>query len=312
MKIAVLIPCYNEAQTVQTVVRDFRRALPEAEVYVFDNNSTDATAALAAEAGAIVRSEPLQGKGNVVRSMFRDVEADAYVMVDGDATYPAAAVRELLAPVLAGEADMAVGDRLTSQAYDAQNTRPMHGFGNRLVRWLINRLFRADLGDILSGYRAMSRYFVKTMPVMSSGFEIETELTLHALDKRFRIREVPVAYGARPEGSESKLNTVTDGARVLRTIAHVFKNYRPMCFFGWASAACFLLGLAVGAGPVLEYMRYAYVYKVPSAVLAAALEMLAMFLLCSGLILETIVRHFRERYELMLTDYKTREARRDG
>ncbi|MGE4296688.1 MAG: glycosyltransferase family 2 protein [Desulfovibrionaceae bacterium] len=305
-RIAVLIPCYNEEQTVARVVDDFKKALPQAAIHVYDNNSTDATAARAREAGAIVTRETRQGKGNVVRAMFRDVEADAYVMVDGDATYPAAHVHALLEPVLRGEADLVVGDRL-SHAYDAQNTRPLHGFGNRLVRWLINRFFASGLTDIMSGYRVMNRFFVKTMPVMSGGFEIETEMTLHALDKRFRIAEMPIDYLSRPEGSESKLNTFRDGFKVLKTIAMVFKNYRPMHFFGICAALFCLLGLLAGLPPIMEYLSEQYVHRIPLAVLAAALEILAMLFFCCGLILETIVRHYGEQYELYLTAYKSRE-----
>jgi glycosyltransferase involved in cell wall biosynthesis len=302
-RVAVLIPCYNEEQTIAKVVADFRASLPGADIWVFDNNSSDATALRAVEAGARVVPEPRQGKGNVVRSMFRQVDADAYVLVDGDDTYPAEAAQGLLAPVLAGEADLVVGDRLSSRAYDEQNRRPMHGFGNRLVRWLINRLFGSRLGDIMSGYRAMSRAFVKTMPVLSTGFEIETEMTLHALDRRWRLQEVPIAYRDRPEGSESKLSTLTDGMRVLRLIALVFKDYKPMRFFAICAAVLCVLGLLVGLPPVLEYVRFQYVYKVPSAVLAAALEIMAMLLFVAGLILETTVKHYREQYELYLNDY---------
>lgn len=310
-RIAVLIPCYNEEHTVARVVADFRTVLPEADIYVYDNNSTDRTAELAAAAGAIVRRESRQGKGNVVRSMFRQVEADAYLMVDGDATYPAESARELLAPVLADEADMVVGDRLSSKAYDAQNKRPMHGFGNRLVVGTINRLYGARLSDIMSGYRAMSRFFVKTMPVLSPGFEIETEMSLHALDKNFRVRETPIAYHERPEGSVSKLSTYKDGFKVLKTIGTVFKDSKPLVFFSAVAALVALIGLAVGAPPIYEYFRYGYVYKVPSAILAASLELLAMLFFCSGLILETIVTLHRARYELYCRRVLEEERRRE-
>jgi glycosyltransferase involved in cell wall biosynthesis len=301
--IAVLVPCYNEAQTVGRVVRDFRRILPEAAVYVYDNNSTDETAAEARDAGAVVRTEPRQGKGNVVRAMFRDVSADIYVLVDGDATYPAESVGDLIAPILDQRADIVVGDRISSAAYDRQNTRPFHSAGNRLIRWIINRLYGAALNDILSGYRCFNRYFVKNFPVISSGFEIESEMTLHALDKKFRLVEIATRYHNRPEGSFSKLNTYRDGIRIIRTIALIFKNYKPLVFFTWCAVLCAAAGLLVGIFPIIEYLRYAYVYKVPSAILAAALEIQAMLFLTCGITLDTIVRQHREDYELKLNAY---------
>ena len=221
--IAVLIPCYNEAVTIAKVVDDFKRELPEAVIYVYDNNSKDETAKIAAEHGAIVRHEPRQGKGNVVRSMFRDIDADYYIMVDGDDTYPAEAARELLAPLQAGEADMTVGDRLSNGSYGEENDRAFHGFGNNLVRWLIKAIYGFAFDDVMTGYRAFNRVFVKTMPVLSEGFQIETELSIHAVDKRWRIVDVPIEYRDRPEGSESKLSTFGDGAKVLKAIASLFK-----------------------------------------------------------------------------------------
>lgn len=304
--IAVLVPCYNEEMTVEKVVADFRRVLPGATVYVYDNNCSDRTAELARAAGAVVVHEPRQGKGNVVRSMFRDIEADAYIIVDGDDTYPAEEAAAVLSPVLEGRADMVVGDRLSSTYHD-ENKRPLHSFGNRLVRDTINFLFGAELRDIMSGYRAFSRLFVKTMPVMTGGFEIETEMTLHALDKRMRVVQVPITYRDRPEGSVSKLNTLGDGYRVLRTIGRVFRDYRPFEFFTALAAVTCLTGLAVGLPPILEYFEFQYVYKVPSAVLAAALEVLAMLFFCCGLILETGVKHYKEQFELRLSEYVARE-----
>ncbi len=302
-KVAVLIPCYNEETTVAQVVRDFRQELPNAAIYVFDNNSTDSTRILALEAGAIVRSEPLQGKGNVIRTMFRTVEADCYVMVDGDSTYPATHVHDLMRPVLEGRADMVVGDRLSSRAYDAQNTRVLHGFGNRLVRWLINGLYGSGVRDVMTGYRVFSRMFVKTMPVLSSGFEVETEMTLHALDKGLRIEEIPIDYLQRPVGSESKLNTLRDGLLVLRTIASIVKYYKPLTFFGGLTLLFGCLGLVAGFFPVAEYVRYSYVYRVPMVILAVSLELMAMLFLCCGLILDTIVRLHKERYALQINAY---------
>ena len=235
MKTAVLVPCYNEAKTVSKVVGDFLRLDPDATVYVYDNNSTDDTARIAAEAGAVVVREYRQGKGRVVRSMFRDIDADIYVMVDGDDTYPAEEALAMRPLVADGIADMVIGDRLSS-TYFQENTRPLHGIGNRLVRFLVNQLFGSDLHDIMTGCRCMSRTFVKTMPVLSPGFEIETEMTIHALDKEFLVKEVPISYRDRCEGSESKLSTVSDGARVLRMLIQLFRDYRPMRFFGVIAA----------------------------------------------------------------------------
>ena len=244
--IAVLIPCYNEAVTIAKVVDDFRRELPEATVYVYDNNSSDGTADIARARGAVVRREPRQGKGNVVRQMLRDVDADYYVMVDGDDTYPAEAARELLAPLVADEADMAVGDRLSNGTYGEENDRAFHGFGNDLVRRLIKAIYGFEFSDVMTGYRAFNYAFAKTMPVLSPAFEIETELSIHAVDKRWRIAEVPVAYRDRPEGSESKLDTFSDGTKVLLTIASLFKDYRPLALFSWVALALCALGLFFG------------------------------------------------------------------
>ena len=304
--LAVLIPCYNEETTITEVIQGFRRELPDSKIYVYDNDSDDRTAERALDAGAVVVRENRRGKGNVVRSMFRQVEADIYVIVDGDLTYPPGEVEKLIQPVADDEADMSVGDRISSQSYGAQNKRRFHGFGNRLVPWLINRLFKSELKDIMTGYRVFNRFFVKTFPVMSKGFEIETEMTLHALDRKFRIREVPISYKDRPDDSVSKLNTYSDGMRILKTIASLFKDYYPLSFFGYCATFCALLGLAVGAMPIFEYIQYSYVYRVPSAILAAAIELLAVVLLTCGLILNTVVRHHSENYELYLSDFWAR------
>lgn len=303
MRIAVLIPCYNEARTIGKVVHDFRRELPTADVYVYDNNSTDDTKIVALRAGAIVRSERKQGKGNVVRSMFRTIEADIYIMIDGDDTYPAEAVHELLHPVLTGEADMVIGDRLSNGSYVSENKRPFHHLGNRTVRGLINWLFNTKLQDIMTGYRVFSRTFVKNIVVMSEGFEIETEMTLSALDKQFRIVEVPIDYRDRPEGSESKLNTFRDGMRVLKTVFWIFKDYRPLLFFSSLALLFFLCGLAVGAPVIIEYISAHYIWKVPSAILAVGLMVLASISLTSGLILDTIVRHHRELNHILISQW---------
>ncbi|MCL6636865.1 MAG: glycosyltransferase family 2 protein [Alicyclobacillus sp.] len=312
MKIAVLIPCYNEELTIAKVVQDFRRELPEAEIYVYDNNSSDRTAEQAARAGAVVRREPRQGKGNVVRSMFRDVQADIYVMVDGDDTYPAEFVHELLRPIQEGWADMVLGDRLSNGSYEQENKRPFHNFGNNLVRALINRLFHARLHDIMTGYRAFNRRFVKHLAVASEGFEIETEMTLHALDKKFNLAEVPIDYRDRPPGSVSKLNTVSDGVRVLRTVFWIFKDYKPLAFFGTCAVICCLLGLAVGIPVISEFVRTHWISKVPSAILAVGLMVLSTISVTCGFILDTIVRHHRELYQLLLNQAEARTAAEEG
>jgi glycosyltransferase involved in cell wall biosynthesis len=299
--VAVVIPCYNEEQTVGRVIGGFRTALPGAAIYVIDNNSTDRTIEEASAAGAHVILEPRQGKGNAVRSIVRRIEANVYVLVDGDLTYPPEAARSLLEPVLRGKADMTVGDRISNNSYHTGAVRKFHGFGNWLVCALVNRLFHTRLHDIMSGYRAMSRVFLKTLPVLSEGFEVETEMTLHALDKRLKIVEIPIHYCDRPKGSHSKLRTYSDGFLVLTTIASLFKNYKPFVFFTGLSLVSFTAGLIFGLRPVFEYIESHYVHAVPSAVLSAALMVLSMLFFCCGLILDTVVRHQRENYEIMLT-----------
>lgn len=269
-KIAVIIPCYNEALTIGKVVEDFRRELPEASVYVYDNNSTDGTAEIANGSGAIVRNEPRQGKGNVCRQMFRDIDADCYLMVDGDDTYPAESARALCEPILAGKADMVVGDRLSNGTYAQQNDRAFHGFGNDLVRTMIKWIYGYGFEDVMTGYRAMSRPFVKTFPVLSEGFQIETELSIHAVDRRWRIVDVPVEYRDRPEGSVSKLNTVSDGLKVLAMIGTLFKDYRPLKFFSLVSLLFCIVGLCAGVPVVTEYLDTGLVPRFPTAILAVA------------------------------------------
>lgn len=300
MRICLLIPCYNEAMTIAKVVEDFRRELPEADIVVYDNNSTDDTAGEAHRVGAKVVREPRQGKGNAVRSMFRDVEADIYLMVDGDDTYPASAVRSVLGPVLRGEADMVVGDRLSNGSYYKENRRNFHGMGNNLVRNTVNRFFGVSLKDIMSGYRAFSRRFVKSFPVLSPGFELETEMTLFALHYRFRVVEVPIDFSERPEGSFSKLNTFTDGIKVVRTILNMYRHYKPLKFFGFIALLFFLGALAAGIPPVIEYVRFEYVYKVPSAILASGLAIMGMLAFVCGLVLDTITHTDRGRFEQIL------------
>lgn len=296
--IAVLIPCYNEAITIAKVIDDFKRELPEATIYVYDNNSSDDTAEIARKHGAIVRREPRQGKGNVVRSMFREIDADYYIMVDGDDTYPAEAARNLIAPLESGEADMTVGDRLSNGSYGDENDRAFHGFGNNLVRWLIKAIYGYAFDDVMTGYRAFNRVFVKTMPVLSSGFQIETELSIHAVDKRWKIVDVPIEYRDRPEGSESKLSTFGDGAKVLMAIASLFKEYRPLAFFGWFALLFLILGLAAGIPVIAEYISTEYITKIPSAILAVGLVFCGVISLASGAILDTVAKSNRKMWEI--------------
>lgn len=297
-KIAILIPCYNEEVTIGKVVEDFRAVLPEADIYVYNNNSSDRTAEIAAEHGAIVRSEPRQGKGNVVRQMFRDIEADCYLMVDGDDTYPADSARALCDPILSGKADMTVGDRLSNGTYAEENKRAFHGFGNNLVRFMIKWIYGYGFDDVMTGYRAFSRPFVKTFPVLSEGFQIETELSIHAVDRRWRILDVPIVYRDRPEGSESKLNTVSDGMKVIKMIGSLFKNYRPLKFFCLIALVLLLIGLALGIPVILEYISTGLVPRLPTAVLAVAFVFLAGLSLATGLILDSVAKMERKQWEL--------------
>lgn len=297
-EIAVIIPCYNEAPTIGKVVDDFHRELPEATVYVYDNASTDATAAIAMGHGATVRFEPRQGKGNVCRQMFRDIDADCYLMVDGDDTYPAESALSLCAPILAGEADMVVGDRLSNGTYAQQNTRAFHGFGNDLVRAMIKWIYGYGFEDVMTGYRAMSRPFVKTIPVLSEGFQIETELSIHAVDRRWRIADVTVEYRDRPEGSVSKLNTVRDGLRVIAMIGTMFKDYRPLKFFSLVALLFCISGLCAGIPVVTEYFTTGLVPRFPTAILAAALMFMAALSLATGFILDAVAKVERKQWEL--------------
>ena len=297
-RVAILIPCYNEEATIGKVVVDFSRELPGAAVYVYDNNSVDRTAELAKEAGAQVIAEPRQGKGNVVRQMFRDVDADCYLMVDGDDTYPAEAARDLVGPVLAGVADMVVGDRLSNGSYAEENKRAFHGFGNDLVRVAIRWIYGYSFQDVMTGYRAFSRAFVRTLPVTSRGFQIETELSIHAVDHGMRIINVPIDYRDRPEGSESKLDTVGDGLRVIAMIGTLFKDYRPLRFFGIVSALLMLTGLAFGVPVVTEWLDTGLVPRFPTALLAAALVILSFLSLASGMILDSVAKSERRQWEL--------------
>lgn len=308
-KIAVLIPCYNEAVTIGKVIDDFKRVLPDADIYVYDNNSKDETAAIAEEHGAIVRMEPRQGKGNVVRQMFREIDANYYIMVDGDDTYPAEAAPELLRPLMDDIADMTVGDRLSNGTYGEENDRAFHGFGNNLVRWLIKVIYGYAFDDVMTGYRAFNRVFVKTMPVLSEGFQIETELSIHAVDKRFRIKDVPIDYRDRPEGSYSKLSTFGDGAKVLRAIASLFKDHKPMAFFGWLALILVALGLIAGIPVIAEYFQTGLVPRFPTAILAIALVICGALSFTAGIILDTVAKSTRKQWEI-LTYQAYEEAQR--
>lgn len=308
-RIAVLIPCYNEEVTIAKVVDDFHAALPEATVYVYDNNSSDRTGEIARAHGAVVRFEPRQGKGNVVRQMFRDIEADCYLMVDGDDTYPAEAGRALCDPILEGRADMTVGDRLSNGTYAEENKRAFHGFGNNLVRFMIKWIYGYGFDDVMTGYRAFSRAFVKTFPVLSEGFQIETELSIHAVDRRWRILDVPIEYRDRPAGSSSKLNTVSDGVKVIMAIASLFKNYRPLKFFSLVALVFFLLGLFCGIPVIMDYLATGLVLRFPTAILAAALMFLCALSLATGLILDTVAKNDRRQWELAVYREMERKGR---
>jgi glycosyltransferase involved in cell wall biosynthesis len=298
-KIAVLIPAYNEAVGIAQVIEDYRRAIPTAEIYVYDNNSTDATAELARRAGAQVTREPRQGKGNVLRSMFRNIDADVYLMTDADNTYPPSSAQQMIDLVLNQKADMVVGDRLSTSYFDV-NQRSFHNFGNRLVRWLINFLFKSDLRDIMTGARAFSYQFVKTFPVLSRGFEIETEMTIHALDKNMLIAQIPVEYRDRAPGDQSKLNTTSDGIRVMKMIFLLLKEYKPLFFFGIITAIFGLAGLVAVWIPILEFWSFGFVFKVPTLMGGILLLLIALLSFTTGLILDVVARKSRQQFELNL------------
>ncbi|MEC1387270.1 glycosyltransferase family 2 protein [Aerococcus viridans] len=300
--IAVLIPCYNESQTIEKVIADFKTALPEATIYVYDNNSSDNTAELAARAGAVVRFEHQQGKGNVIRSMFRDIDAACYLMIDGDDTYPAEHARDMVAPILAHRAQMVVGDRLSS-TYFEENKRPFHNVGNRTVRALINILFKNNVRDIMTGYRAFSYEFVKSFPVLSQGFEIETEMTIFALDKNLGIENVVIEYRDRPEGSESKLNTVSDGLKVLRTIGRLFKNYKPLLFFSLVSLLLLLIAVILFVPIWIDFNQTGTVERFPTLIVAGFIGLTGIILFIAGLILDVITQNERQRFEIEYTKF---------
>ena len=299
MDIAVLIPCLNEAENIQKVVKDFQTALPEATIYVYDNNSTDNTAAIAEKAGAIVRQEKRQGKGNVIRQMLRDIEADCYLIVDGDDTYPADIAGEMCRLVTEKGIDMVIGDRLSS-TYFTENKRAFHNEGNKLVRFMINKLFHSNIHDIMTGYRALSRQFAKNLPIITKGFEIETEMTIHALDKNYKIDEINIEYRDRKEGSTSKLNTYKDGMKVIKTILQLFRDYRPLALFGSIS----LLMAAVSAAmfiPILqEYMDTGLVPRFPTLIVSGFIFIFSMLMLVCGIILDVIASKHKQLYEILV------------
>ncbi|MGI6264843.1 MAG: glycosyltransferase family 2 protein [Acutalibacteraceae bacterium] len=308
-KIAVLIPCYNEAVSIAKVVGDFRRVLPECTVYVYDNNSTDGTAEIAAAAGAVVRHEYRQGKGHVIRRMFREIDAACYLMVDGDDTYPAECAPSLVAPVLEKQADMVVGDRLSS-TYFTENKRPFHNFGNSLVRGSINTIFKSRIKDVMTGYRAFNYQFVKSFPVLSKGFEIETEMTIHAIDKNMYVENVVIDYRDRAEGSVSKLNTYSDGLRVLRTVARLFRSYKPFAFFGLIALLLFLLAIGFFIPVLVEYFQTGMVARFPTLISCGFAAVAALQSLFAGLILNTMRQKDRQDFEARLIAISEDEKRK--
>ena len=309
-KIAVLIPCFNEAQTISKVVADFKKVLPEAVVYVYDNNSTDNTAELAKAAGAVVRREYRQGKGNVIRRMFRDINAECYIMADGDDTYPADFAREMADRVLLKHVDMVVGDRLSS-TYFEENKRPFHNFGNTIVRNLINSLFKCEIKDIMTGYRAFSYLFVKTFPVLSKGFEIETEMSIHAVDKKLAVENVVISYRDRPDGSQSKLNTYSDGIKVLKTIFRLFKNYKPMQFFSGLALLLAAISMVFFLPVFIDFLHTGLVDRMPTLIVSGFTMLAAIQSFFAGLILSTKKKKNRQDFELQLVNAANEFSRLD-
>ncbi len=310
-RISVIIPAYNEEATIRKVLEGFYRALPKAYFYVIDNNSTDFTRKAAEAAikklglkGDVI-FEPRRGKASAVRRAFTEIDSDIFVLVDADCTYSPHDAAGLLFPVSNDSADMVVGDRISGGYYSRENKRPFHNFGNHLVKLIINFIFKSSLKDIMSGYRVFNRKFVKNFPILSEGFEIETEMTLHALDKRFRIVEIPVDYRDRPQGSKSKLNTIKDGFKVIMTIFRILRDYKPLQFFGSTAIFCFLAGIIIGLPVIAEYIKYRYIFKVPSAILAMGFIIISFLLMSIGLILDTISRQYRFNYEYSLLSYSS-------
>ena len=298
-KIAVLIPCYNEAKTVEKVIKDFKKALPEATIYVYDNNSNDGTDEIARKAGAVVRYERKQGKGNVIRSMFREIDAECYIMTDGDDTYPAEDARKMCEYVLKDNVDMVIGDRL-SGTYFKEKTRKFHKSGNRIVRWTINTIFRRKINDIMTGYRALSYQFVKSYPVLAKGFELETEMTIHAIDKNFTLKEIPIKYKERAAGSISKLNTYSDGVKVIKTIATLFKEYKPGVFFNIISLFIFVIAAILAIPVFIEYMQTGLVPRFPTLIVSCILLVICLLLSITSIILQVIVKKNKQLFEILL------------
>lgn len=301
-KIAVLIPCYNEAKTIKKVVEDFKRDLPNATIYVYDNNSSDGTDEIARDAGAIVRYEKKQGKGNVIKRMFREIDAECYIITDGDDTYPSKSAKQMADLVLNDNVDMVIGDRLSS-TYFTENKRLFHNFGNRLVRLLINFIYKSNIRDVMTGYRAFSYQFVKTFPILSKGFEIETEMTIHSLDKNLFTQNVIIEYQDRPEGSQSKLNTYSDGFKVLKTIVTLYKNYRPLSFFMWLSLVLFIIGSIFITPVLIDYFKTGLVPKIPSFIASIFFYICTIQSFFGGLILDTISRKNKQDFEINYTKY---------
>lgn len=297
-KIAVLIPCYNESKTIAKVVGDFKKQLPEANIYVYDNNSTDNTADIARQAGAIVRYEQRQGKGNVVRRMLADIEADCYLLVDGDDTYPSDNAKEMCDIVLNEHYDMVIGDRLSS-TYFQENKRPFHDYGNRFVRYAINQIFHSDIKDIMTGYRALSRHLVMSVPLLSEGFEIETELTINVLDNQLRIKQIPVEYRDRPIGSTSKLSTFKDGIKIIATIFRLFRDYKPLVFFSWISSILILASLLILLPVFIEYLQTGLVPRFPTLIVCGFIILFAILLWMCGLILQVLLIRHRQLCQLL-------------
>lgn len=307
--IAVLIPCYNEEKTVKKVIEDYRRELPEAFIYVYNNNSSDRTYEIASEMAEkdskiIIINEYRQGKGNVIRSMFKDIDADCYLMIDGDDTYPPEFAGEMVSYVLNEQADMVIGDRLSS-TYFTENKRPFHNFGNVLVRKLINKLFKSNIKDIMTGYRAFNKSFVKGFPVLSQGFEIETEMSIFAIDKNYLLKEVPITYRDRPEGSESKLNTYSDGFKVIKTIFRLFKNYKPFAFFSLFSILFLIIALILVIPVLISYFQIGLVPRFPSLIVGGVFGLAALFSFFVGIILDVELLKYKQNYELLMNIYSS-------
>jgi len=303
-EIAILIPAYNEELTIQKVIKDFKKQLPDAKIYVYNNNSIDKTEELSKAEGAIVKNEIRQGKGNVVRRMFKEIDADIYVMVDADDTYPAESVKELIQPILEEKADMVNGNRLINGTYFQENKRQFHYFGNKLVSFLISKIYNRKVNDIMTGYRAFNYEFVKGMPILSQNFEIETEITLHCLDKNYRLVEIPIEYRDRLDGSISKLNTFKDGISVIKTIFDIYKNYKPMSFFGIIATIFLMVGIIFGILPIYEFVTIHYITRIPMTVLTALCVIISVVLYAIGIILDVIIKLNKQNYELFMKNIK--------